>query len=40
METIQAISEGRFAIENIMLRYAESIDFGDNELVGRVCAKS
>ena len=39
METTEAIVQGRFAIEDIMLRYAEGIDIGDMELVGRVFAK-
>ena len=39
MEPTQAITQGRYAVEYIMLRYAESIDTGDIESVGRVFAK-
>lgn len=39
MERIQAVAAARFAIEDIMLRYAEGIDTGDIETVGAVFAK-
>jgi len=39
MERTQAIAAARFEIEDIMLRYAEGIDVGDIETVGKVFAK-
>ncbi len=39
MGQTQEVSEARFAVEDIMLRYAESIDTGDMESVGAVFAK-
>ena len=39
MERIQAIAAARFAVEDIMLRYAEGIDVGDIETVGDVFAE-
>jgi len=39
MERIPAIAAARFAVEDIMLRYAEGIDIGDIETVGEVFAK-
>lgn len=39
MERIQAVAAARFAIEDIMFRYAEGIDTGDIETVGKVFAK-
>lgn len=39
MERTQTIFEARFAIEDIMLRYAEGIDTGDMDIVGKVFAK-
>lgn len=39
MDRIQAITEARYAIEDIMMRYAEGIDTGDIEVVGEVFAK-
>jgi hypothetical protein len=39
MDRIQAIAAARFAIEDVMLRYAEGIDVGDIETVGEVFAE-
>lgn len=39
MERLQAVAAARFAIEDIMLRYAEGIDTGNIETVGQVFAK-
>lgn len=39
MERIQVIAAGRFAVEDIMLRYAEGIDTGDIEAVGEIFAQ-
>ncbi len=39
MERTQAIAVGRFATQDIMMRYAEGIDTGDIESVGALFAK-
>jgi hypothetical protein len=39
MDRIQSIAAARFAIEDVMLRYAEGIDVGDIETVGEVFAE-
>jgi len=39
MERIQAEAAARFAIEDIMLRYAEGIDTGNIEIVGAIFGK-
>ena len=39
MERTQTIAVGRFAAEDIMLRYAEAVDNGDIETVGTLFAK-
>ena len=39
MERTQSVAVGRFATEDIMMRYAEGIDTGDIESVGALFAK-
>ena len=40
MERLQAIAQGRFVIEDILLGYAEAIDNGDIETVGALFARA